>query len=838
MDDSSLPEPALDDLLASLPGLALLLVDAGGHIRRFGAGAEALFRVEAGAMLDRPAELTWPLRDVASQLPQRLRAQALAGDRVEYQGWRARPDGSHFLGLTRMAPLRGQPGWTVETLRDLSEPAPVRAPGGSDEHFASALVASNMVGGWDWDPAADRITANGRLAALFGVDAHDAARGVPLQRFLDAIHADDRARIEAVVAHSLATGALFAEEYRVTDADGELRWVFARGRCEYDGAGQPSRFPGAIVDITDRKRAEIGLRATTERNRAVELLEAEKARLQAVLSHAPVGIVFADAESGQILAGNRRAEEILGHPILRTPDYEGYPRWGLLDAAGQPVPPERFPIARAMLAAEVTPPETYQYLRGDGRRVWIGLNAAPVFDRDGRLMAGVVTITDIDDQMRARAALARFGEELEQQVAARTAELSAANRRLRDEMVERQRAEELLRQSQKMEAVGQLTGGIAHDFNNLLTGILGSLTLMRKRMLAGRHDEAERFIASASQSAHRAAALVQRLLSFSRQQALDPRPVDIDALVRSLIDLFRRTLGEHIAVRTRLGAAPTLAWSDENQLEAALVNLVINARDAMPDGGELAIATAVQRVTTDAAGDPFATQPGQPRRRAGDFVPPTDLAPGDYLRLAVTDTGCGMAPEVLAHAFEPFFTTKPVGQGTGLGLSMVYGFARQSGGAVRIESQPGKGSTVALWLPCPPAGAAAADPAEPAAAAAAPSCGSVLLVEDDDAVRRMVEGLLADLGLRVLAAGAGDAALALVDAGVPIDLLVSDIGLPGLDGHQLAAEVRQRRPGLPVLLMTGYAERAEALPARCEIIAKPFDAERLAAQVRRLLAGG
>jgi len=900
------------------------------------------------------------------------------------------------------------------------------------------------------------------------------------------------------------------------------------------------------------------------RDELIAQLKAENALLKAALRDAPVGILFAEADSGRLLAGNRMAEQILGHPVLSRPGDAAYDGWLLLDACGERVPGELMPIARALRAGAATPPEDFQYQRGDGHRVWIGVSAAPVHDHDGQLIGSVATLTDtdaakrtearqrfllevqdllrargrddlgevaarlgrqlgvirvgcgeflpdgsvfnasvlwtapdappmppsfpvrrfqavldrlalgntvvtcdilgdpvsrasaegygelgvrasvivptldagrlggalfvhdayprdwsaddvalieavaartadtlrlaraqaalaesearfraitesmpqmvwatppdgrtdyfnqrwydftgttpgatfddnwialfhpddrarlldrwhqsvatgefyeieyrlrrhdgvyrwvlgrgvpmhddagritrwfgtctdIDDQVRAREALARFGEALEREVVERTAELGAANQRLRAEMAERQRAEEQLRQAQKMEAVGQLTGGIAHDFNNLLTGILGSLALVRKRVLGGRAEESERFINSAMQSAQRAAALIQRLLAFSRQQSLDPHLVDVDALVRSLIDLFRRTLGERIALRTRLAVAPALAWSDENQLEAALVNLVINARDAMPDGGELSIATFTQRVgiagatgvaapiapahwaslaggaiagaaAADADGAAkgvappvgIVTQPGASlRRRQSDLPPAVDLAPGDYVCISVSDTGVGMPPDVVARAFEPFFTTKPVGQGTGLGLSMVYGFARQSGGAVRIDSTPGKGSTVTLWLPSRPVVVAVAPELAPEADADAIGAGTVLLVEDDAGVRQMIEGLLSDQGLRVVAAGDSTAALALIDAGVPVDLLVADVGLPGLNGRQLAEAACARRPGLPVLLMTGYADHAVLrpadLPERYELIAKPFDIDRLLALVRMLL---
>jgi CheY-like chemotaxis protein len=373
-----------------------------------------------------------------------------------------------------------------------------------------------------------------------------------------------------------------------------------------------------------------------------------------------------------------------------------------------------------------------------------------------------------------------------------------------------------------MEAVGQLTGGIAHDFNNLLQGITGSLALVRRRLEQGRTNEVDRFIADASHSAKRAAALTHRLLAFSRRQPLDPKPVHANPLIASMADLLRRTLGERIALELALLDGLWLTLCDANQLENAVLNLCINARDAMPDGGTLTVATDNLEVEPDGLG------------RQGE------LAPGAYIRIAVTDSGTGMAPQVVSRAFDPFFTTKPLGQGTGLGLSMIYGFARQSGGDVRIDSEPGRGTTVRLFLPryrgepLAPAGEAAGTGAHRANAGDA-----VLVIEDEAVVRSLIVEVLGDLGYQAIEAADGPSGLAILMGPRKIDLLVTDIGLPGLNGRQVADAARVHRPELKVLLMTGYAENALAvanmLDAGMALITKPFAIEDLTERLREMM---
>ncbi|WP_414476223.1 PAS domain-containing protein [Microvirga sp. M2] len=382
--------------------------------------------------------------------------------------------------------------------------------------------------------------------------------------------------------------------------------------------------------------------------------------------------------------------------------------------------------------------------------------------------------------------------------------------------------EEALRQSQKMESIGQLTGGIAHDFNNLLTGIVGSLDMLRTRVSQGRLETVDRYITAATTSANRAAALTHRLLAFARRQPLDPRPVQANALVASLEDLFRRTVGETVTLEVVLagGLWPTLC--DPNQLESALLNLVINARDAMPDGGKLTIETCNAHLDE------------------AYIAAQRDVKPGQYVCICVTDTGTGMPQDVIERAFDPFFTTKPIGQGTGLGLSMVYGFARQSEGHAKIYSELGQGTTIKLYLPRYRGETdAQIEAATLAEAPRAESGETVLVVEDEPVVRSLIIEVLEDLGYRTLEAADGPEGLKILQSRRRIDLLITDVGLPGLNGRQLADAARERRRDLKVLFITGYAENATLaagfLEPGMQMITKPFAVDALAQKIRSII---
>jgi PAS domain S-box-containing protein len=382
--------------------------------------------------------------------------------------------------------------------------------------------------------------------------------------------------------------------------------------------------------------------------------------------------------------------------------------------------------------------------------------------------------------------------------------------------------EEALLQSQKMEAVGQLTGGIAHDFNNLLTGIVGSLDLLQTRLNQGRTDNVARYINAAMTSANRAAALTHRLLAFARRQPLIPKSVDVNQLVVSLEDLLRGTIGETIDLEIAASDDLWCTLCDPNQLESALLNLAINARDAMPDGGKLTITTANARLDGMTADTPA-------------------LSPGDYICIGVTDSGTGMSAEVAARAFDPFFTTKPIGQGTGLGLSMIYGFARQSNGHVTIDSKLGQGTSVKLYLPRHLGDVAAEHASAVRAAEHAATGETVLVVEDEPVVRGVIMEMLGEQGYRTLEAVDGPSGLRMLRTSERIDLLVTDVGLPGINGRQLADQARETRPDLKILFITGYAESVAIangfLQPGMEMITKPFDLDNLSRRIRAMVSG-
>ncbi|WP_144944757.1 hybrid sensor histidine kinase/response regulator [Pseudomonas oryzihabitans] len=446
-------------------------------------------------------------------------------------------------------------------------------------------------------------------------------------------------------------------------------------------------------------------------------------------------------------------------------------------------------------------------LKRDAGRQWL-LSKGKVFrDAAGNPSYVTGTCADITARKQAEKALSDLNETLEARVAA--------------EVAERSRVEDTLHQAQKMEAVGQLTGGIAHDFNNLLTGVIGSLELMQRRRRSGDETNDERYITAAVTSAQRAAALTQRLLAFSRRQTLDLKPLEVNPLVASLEDLLHRTTREDITITTHLAAGLALVRMDANQLESAVINLAINARDAMPDGGTITITTAAVHLT--------------PEEGAA-----MDLAEGDYVTLTVADTGVGMTPEVLAKVFEPFYTTKPIGQGTGLGLSMVYGYMRQANGGVRILSQPGKGTQVQLYMPCL-GGDLDILPSEESRSAPLGVGEVVLVVEDEAVVRSLIVEVLGELGYQTLEAGNAQEAMPFLENPQRIDLMISDVGLPGMNGRQLADLAQANRPELKVLLATGYAEGSNVegyLAANMEIITKPFAIDALANKISEMLNPG
>jgi len=704
-----------------------------------------------------------------------------------------------------------------------------------EDHHAQTAAATprdDVVGGirlgvWDWDIAADRITADAAIAELYRVDVDAAMRGVSIDRFFTSIHPDDLPRVKEQLDAAVASGKPFDSDHRVRRDDGHLAWVAARGQVRRDDTGRPTHLSGISFDIDARKGAEVRLSALVrlhdrlrEPGDTADLAYASAQILGEALgvSRAGYGTIDSDAETITIERDWNApgVESIAG--VLRFRDYGSY--IDDLKRGDTAVVDDAFVDPRTLATADalagisaqsfINMPITEQadfvaiiFVNVAGPRQWTPDEIAFLRDVGERTRDAV-------ERRRAEADLAALNARLEAEVEERTAALMLA--------------EDSLRQAQKMEAVGQLTGGIAHDFNNLLTGITGAIEMMQVRIAQGRIGDLERYANAAQGAAKRAAALTHRLLAFSRRQTLDPKPTDVNRLIQGIEDLVGRTVGPAITVEV-VGA--TGLWStmvDGNQLENALLNLCINARDAMPDGGRITIETANKWLDDRAA-----------RQR--------DLEPGQYLSICVTDTGTGMPPDVQARAFDPFYTTKPLGEGTGLGLSMIYGFARQSGGQVRIYSEIGTGTTVCIYLPR--LYRDDDDGEEEAAASVDAITGTrsrtVLVVDDEPTIRMLVIEILEDMGHTVLEAGDGAAALRTLQTGAHIDLLVTDIGLPGaLNGRQVADAAMALLPDLKVLFITGYAENAvigsRQLEPNMALVTKPFPMETLALRVAELIA--
>jgi signal transduction histidine kinase len=529
-----------------------------------------------------------------------------------------------------------------------------------------------------------------------------------------------------------------------------------------------------------------------------------------VLETIPAGVWFTYDGDARHAAGNHQAAALLRLPIdanasLSAPEGERPTSFRVL-RGGVEAAPETLPLQRAARGEEVRDDEV-EVRFSDGTAITLLMNASPL--RDG-MIGGVAAAVDITARKQAEETLRGLNELLEQRVAA--------------EIERRRRAEAELHQAQKMEALGQLTGGVAHDMNNVLLVIEGSLERLERHFAPSPEEAPSRAVELALRGVARAAALTHQLLAFARRQPLDPKPVEPNRLVAGMSDLLRRTLGEAIAIETVLAGGLWRTYADPNQIESAILNLAVNARDAMPAGGRLTIETANTHLDEDYAAAHH------------------EVAPGQYVLIAVSDTGTGMTREAVDKAFEPFFTTKEPGKGTGLGLSQVYGFVKQSGGHVKIYSEPGNGTTVRIYLP---RFIGTEDDVPAAVAPAAPAAAhheTILVVEDDEDVRANSVDNLRELGYRVVEAADGAAALRLIETDASVQLLFTDVGLPGgMNGRQLADEARLRRPDLKVLFTTGYARNAIVHHGRLdpgvELIAKPYTYAALAKKIRAILEG-
>ena len=742
-------------------------------------------------------------------------------------------------------------------------------------------------GAWLWDAQAGRLYADARFAGLTGLDPLAAAAGLATDAFFAGIHEEDRLRVRIAVAGVLRGSEKFAKDFRVRGSDGALRWVSGRGVAERDGSDRLLRFTGLLSDITEQKRVEETLRVaqtaggvgTFEHVDSFGTADVSD-QFCSLLGLHPTGSLPVRTINSVVHPGDPLLIHIHDSPKAPTPGYSelrilradtGEERWiarrgeHRADGVGHgarfvgviyDITASKTAEAKLRELAQ-TLEERVEERTQERDRVWnsardlfVAMSLDGVYRtvnpawgpllgyREDQLVGmrrgSLVHPEDVPAAQEAYRTLLR-GEPIDS-LDLRMRAADGAYRWInwsvvpeRDilfgvgrDITERKQLEEQLRQSQKMEAVGQLTGGLAHDFNNMLTGIIGGLELARGRIASGREKEAARFMDVAIASAERAAALTHRLLAFSRRQSLDPQALDVRDLINSMEDLLHRTLGEQIEVAV---VAPPDLWTaraDGNQLESAILNLAINARDAMPSGGKLTVECANLSLDHVHLGQP------------------DNVESGDYVVISVSDTGMGMPPNIRAKVFDPFFTTKPIGQGTGLGLSMVYGFVRQSGGRVGIYSEAGVGTTVRLYLPRV-SEQVSPHPAEAKAAArrATGAGETVLVVEDDPQVRMLVGTVLRDLGYAALEAADGATALRLLEGDENVRLMITDVGLPGLNGRQLAEIARQKRPDLPVLFVTGYAPnaavRADFLDEGMRMISKPFALDTMAETLREML---
>ncbi|MGN6488205.1 MAG: ATP-binding protein [Devosia sp.] len=712
----------------------------------------------------------------------------------------------------------------------------------------SLALSTGRVAVFKWSVDSDRLAIQGPLAEVFGVTTSDAAAGLPLESFVRAIDRRDVYRVLAVLGRSVETGEPYEAEYRV-HGSGHERVVIARGRVERDAFGH-QKMAGVVIDVTEEKAASAAL---GEQARALEILnraaaaisgDLDQNRLVQTITDAAVEITGAEFGAFFYNVIDQQGERYTLYSLSGAPReaFAKYPMPRNTHVFGP-----TFSGAAVVRSGDISKDERYGHnppYHGmpEGHLPVRSYLAAPVKSRDGEVLGGLFfghSQPDVFDMvaedrvvtLASQAAIAldnarlfqAADRELQQRRRAE-AELQALNANLEErvaaEVARRAVVEDALRQAQKMEAVGQLTGGVAHDFNNLLTVIIGGLDTIKRSQPAD-HARIARAADMALQGAQRAASLTGRLLAFSRRQPLEPKPLELNVLVREMTDLLHRTLGEQIELEGVL--APRL-WSveaDQNQLESAILNLAVNARDAMPEGGKLTIETA-----NTALDESYAATDAE-------------VIPGQYVMISITDTGTGMPKEVLARVFEPFFTTKEAGRGTGLGLSMVYGFVKQSGGHVMVYSEVGQGTTVKLYFPryTGEARALTNSPAQPVPTS---SDGEIILVvEDNNDVRAYSTMILSELGYRVLEASEAESALSILSSEQRIDLLFTDVVLPGKSGRVLADEASRLRPGLRVLFTTGYSRNAIVhqgrLDAGVQLITKPFTFEQLASRVRDVL---
>ena len=667
----------------------------------------------------------------------------------------------------------------------------------NEERLELARQGANL-GIWDWNVTHRTLSWSEQQWHLHGLPP--AADGATEAIWRSAVHPDDLERVEQELLTALKhPDRLYATEYSVILPDGSVRRLLARGQTIRDAEGYVARMVGINMDVTDRFEAEMA------RDRLIQLLETERNRLSEIIEALPVGVGIIDA-TGRVVLGNAVMMRLNG-PVIQSMTKAPRGTWIGYDQDGQQIRPEDFPIRRALRLGETTLPGVEFLFRDtDGAETWFRVASMPLRTEAGQVREALGIFQDIDAEKRLL--------DVQQQINARL------EQRVREEMVAREAAQQRAAHAERMHALGQIAGGIAHDFNNVLQAVSGGAALIERRPQD--LDRVLRNVRMILDASRRGASITSRLLAFSRRGDLRAEPVDAAALLSDMAEVLTHTLGGSVVCVVAVPPELPPLFADRGQLETVLVNLATNARDAMPSGGTLTMAADIEVVS-----------PGLPH--------PSGLSPGGYVKIIVSDTGAGMDNHVLARVTEPFFTTKEPGKGTGLGLAMAKGFVEQSGGSLSIDSVVGRGTRITLWLPR--ADAAGGAPEQPTPADRFdPEKPSVLLVDDDAIVRDVLTLSLEDAGYAVHAADGGAAALARLTAGDKVDIIVSDLTMPGMDGLSLIRAAQQHRPNLPAVLLTGYAGDGAtlavggAISGTFSLLRKPVSGTQLVDRINALLA--